>query len=431
MLEQRWRNTVAAHPHDLALREAATGRSWTFASLAAAADAEALPADDRPVFPGGTGPEFILQLLRAWRAGRVVCPMEPGQAEPEIPAPPPGIAHLKLTSGTTGRAKCVAFSAAQLAADADQIVATMGLHRSVPNLGVISLAHSYGFSNLVLPLLLHGIPLLLAPSPLPAAVVAAAEWSGEAALTLPAVPAMWRAWHEAKAIPPNVRLAISAGAVLPLHLEADVFAQWGLKLHNFLGASECGGIAYDRSTVPRTDPALVGEAMVGVRLACADDGRLEVRGAAVGTGYWPEPSENLSAGRYVAGDLAEIGPDGQVFLRGRAGDVINVAGRKVMPEVIEAALRAHPGVRECLVLGLPAEAARGEAIAAVVASSPELDETSLRDFLLARLPAWQVPRRWRLEPALTPSHRGKLSRAEWRQKLLAEPLPATGPVSES
>jgi long-chain acyl-CoA synthetase len=41
----------------------------------------------------------------------------------------------------------------------------MGLRPDWPNLGVISLAYSYGFSNLVLPLLLHGIPLFLAPSP--------------------------------------------------------------------------------------------------------------------------------------------------------------------------------------------------------------------------------------------------------------------------
>lgn len=423
MLEQRWRNTVAADPHAVALREAATGRAWSFAALAAEADAVVLPADERTVFPCGTGPEFILQLLRAWRAGRVVCPLEAGQTAPTVPPPPAGIAHLKLTSGTTGQAKCVAFTAAQLAADADQIVATMGLRRDSPNFGVISLAHSYGFSSLVLPLLLHGIPLLLAPSPLPAAVLATAQLAGETALTLPAVPAMWRAWHEAKAIPPNLRLAISAGAVLPLNLEAEVFAHGGLKLHNFLGASECGGIAYDRSAIPRTDPACVGEPLAGVQLAVAVDGRLEVRGAAVGTGYWPEPSDSLCAGRYLAGDLAEIGPDGSVFLRGRAGDVINVAGRKVLPEVIEAVLRLHPGVRECLVLGLPADASRGETIAAVVAGSPDLEETSLRDFLLARLPAWQVPRRWRLEPALTPSHRGKLSRAEWRQRL-TRPLPA-------
>src|SRR5205823_14680500 len=99
-------------------------------------------------------------------------------------------------------------------ADAENIVETMGLRREWPNLGVISLAHSYGFSNLVTPLLLHGIPLLLCDSPLPEAVRRAAI--GAEAIALPAVPALWRAWHEAAAIPPNVRLAISAGAPFPL-----------------------------------------------------------------------------------------------------------------------------------------------------------------------------------------------------------------------
>ena len=88
-------------------------------------------------------------------------------------------------------------------ADAENIVATMGLRADWPNLGVISMAHSYGFSNLVLPLLLHGIPLILAPAPLPEIIRRAAE--NEPAITLAAVPAMWRAWHEADAIPPGVR----------------------------------------------------------------------------------------------------------------------------------------------------------------------------------------------------------------------------------
>src|SRR5204863_4900590 len=113
---------------------------------------------------------------------------------------------------TTGVPRLVAFTAPQLMADAGNIVQTMGLRPDWPNLGVISLAHSYGFSNLVLPLLLHGIPLLLLDSPLPEAVRRSAEL--HPAITLAAVPALWRAWHEASAIPANVRLAISAGAPL-------------------------------------------------------------------------------------------------------------------------------------------------------------------------------------------------------------------------
>ena len=103
--------------------------------------------------------------------------------------------HLNITSATTGAPRTIAFTGEQLAADADNIVATMGLRPDWPNLGAISLAHSYGFSNLVLPLLLHGIPLFLPPSPLPEVLRIAAPDAPD--LTLAGVPALWRAWHEA------------------------------------------------------------------------------------------------------------------------------------------------------------------------------------------------------------------------------------------
>src|SRR4029079_19267730 len=128
---------------------------------------------------------------------QVVYPLEHEQTPPMIPATvPTGVVHLKTTSASTGPARIIAFTAPQLMADAENIVSTMGLRPDWPNLGVISLAHSYGFSNLVLPLLLHGIPLVLVPTPLPEAVRRTAE--SEPAVTLAAVPALWRAWHDAK-----------------------------------------------------------------------------------------------------------------------------------------------------------------------------------------------------------------------------------------
>src|SRR5262249_51217796 len=152
----------------------------------------------------------------------------------------------------------------QLMADAANIVQTMGLRPDWPNLGVISLAHSYGFSNLVLPLLLHGIPLVLSGSALPESVKRAAIRQSD--ITLAAVPALWSAWLEAVTIPPNVRLAISAGAPLSRALEKQILETCGLKLHNFYGSSECGGIAYDASTILRTDEMLAGTPLCNVEL---------------------------------------------------------------------------------------------------------------------------------------------------------------------
>src|SRR5437879_2752521 len=415
MLYELWRQIVREHRHERALCDLASGRSWTFGQFDAAVESTAVTAD-AILFPQGISADFVFTVLRAWRAGKVTCPLEPGQTAPGFSRLPSGSVHLKTTSATTGAPRLIAFTAEQLAADADNIVATMGLRPDWPNLGVISLAHSYGFSNLVTPLLLHGIPLILVDSPLPETVLHAAMTDEH--ITLPAVPALWRAWHEAKAISSNVRLAVSAGAPLPLPLEQAVFEATGVKLHNFYGASECGGIAYDASSIPRTDAACVGAPLRNVQLSVNQEGCLEVRSRAVGENYWPAPSPDLSPGCYRTSDLAEL-RGGLVFLRGRSSDLINVAGRKVSPESIERALLTHPAVGECLVFGAPSEESdRSEIIVACVAMKSGAAADELKQSLLEKLPAWQVPRRWVFLDSLPTNQRGKLSRAEWRRRLL-------------
>ena len=412
MLYERWRQTARARTAETAVREFPAGRRWTFGELALAA--ERLPATEEPLaMAQGQGAEFILDVLRAWRDQKVLCPLEAGQSPPTLPLPAPPVVHLKLTSATTGPARAVLFTGEQLAADAGNIVATMGLQADWPNLGVISLAHSYGFSNLVLPLLLHGIPLVLA-SPLPETLRAAAREMPR--LTLAAVPALWRTWHETGAIPPQTRRAISAGAPLSSALERRIFAAQGLKIHNFYGATECGGIAYDATEQPRAADACAGSPLCHVTLSLNPAGCLCVASRAVGLGYWPEPGAALGHCIFHTSDLGTL-RDGQVFLGGRLSDQINVAGRKVSPASIEQVLGTHPGVRACAVFGLPsAEADRSEVIAAVVVPRATVAAGELKYFLLARLPAWQVPREWRFAASLGENERGKISRAEWRRK---------------
>jgi long-chain acyl-CoA synthetase len=413
MLYERWHAISSERRKDLALQEFASGRRWTFGELFNA-------GATRPMVGGpfvharGQTAEFILDILAAWRENKTACPLETGQNPPAFP-PPANCLHLKSTSATGGAPRWVAFTAEQLAADADNIVCTMSLRPDWPNLGMISMAHSYGFSNLVLPLLLHGIPLILAPAPLPE-IIRRASQNG-APLTIAAVPATWRAWHEADATSQNVRLAISAGAPLPLNLEQSVFARLGLKIHNFLGSSECGGIAYDAQKTPRTDGAFVGTALRNVNLSLNTEGCLTVSSRAVAEAYWPEPSQTLGNGVFQTSDLAEFS-EGKVFLLGRLGDQINVAGRKISPERIERTLLTHPGVRECIVFGAPSRnAERSETIVAMVAS--DQPESELKHFLLERLPAWQVPRDWQLVDSLPSNGRGKLSRSECRRRWLA------------
>jgi acyl-coenzyme A synthetase/AMP-(fatty) acid ligase len=397
------------------MRDLASGESWTFSDLDRESEAP-LPSHLGIIFPQGNGPQFIISVLRAWRSGTVVCPLEMQQQPPDLPLPPKHCCHLKITPAGTGAGRVVAFTGEQLAADAENIVTTMGLRPDWPNLGVISLAYSYGFSNLVLPLLLHGIPLYLVPSPLPVALRCAthADWN----LTVAGVPALWHAWHKAGAILSNVRLAISAGAPLPLSLEREVFDEHGVKIHNFYGCTECGGISYDTSSRPRAGDSLVGQPLKNVAVEIGDDGFLRVRSRAVAETYWPEKEDTLSPGEFRTGDFAEI-RNGEILLRGRADDHINVAGRKVLPTVIEEALLGHEAVEDCVVFGVPSENAdRVDLIVACVNASRAGVKEELKQFLMQKLPGWQVPREWWFVNSLKSNGHGKPSRAHWRKTFL-------------
>lgn len=416
MLYDAWQTIVQAHRDKVALVEA--GYKWTFAQLAAEADAKR----DLPpiVYPTGISSRFIIEVLQAWRNNRVVCPLDSAQQlVPQTSARlPTDCVHLKTSSGSTGESRFIAFTAQQLQADATNIMATMGLRPDWPNIGTISIAHSYGFSNLVLPLLLHGVPLVLCPSRLPEAFRSVCL--GFDALTVAGVPALWKVWHDAKVITPNIKLAISAGAPLPIDLERSIFDATGVKIHNFYGASECGGICYDSSTSPRGQGNEVGTPMCNVQIDANSDGCLRVRGKAVGLGYWPSPLPALENGVFQTADRVEI-KDGRVILLGRENDLINIAGQKISPEVIEQALLKHPLVRECVVFGVPSDdSTRHESIAAFIASKAAVTEEDLKQFLLQTIPSAQVPRHWRFVPSIADAQRGKISRFQWRQRFLAD-----------
>ncbi|MFN7139913.1 MAG: AMP-binding enzyme, partial [Limisphaerales bacterium] len=93
------------------------------------------------------------------------------------------------------------------------------------------------------------------------------------------------------------------------------------------------------------------------------------------------------------------------------------------PEAIERSLLKHPGVKECLVFGVPnIEAERSEIIVGCIAAQEDVRADDLKRFLLAELPAWQIPRDWWFVSSLQVNDRGKLSRTEWRRRYLKSKL---------
>ena len=329
----------------------------------------------------------------------------------------PDADFLKLTSGTTSAPRAIRFRAHQLLADCDQICVTMGFAPDDLNFGAIPFSHSYGFSNLLTPLLCRGVPLVATDDRLPRAILDGLASSG--ATVFPGIPVFFQKLAEMESAPalPRLRLCISAGAPLPRLVGERFTARFGLKIHTFYGASECGGIAYDASNDASNDEryedGFVGTAMSGVTISPMEDGRIAVRSAAAGDGYFPDTDDDaMRGGCFTPGDLLEWTPCG-LTITGRASDFINVAGRKLSPAAVEKCLLECPGVREAVIFGVPS-ALRGEEAVACVAGDG-IDTASVLRFCHEHLSPWQVPRDIWIVPEIAANDRGKISR-----RLLAE-----------
>jgi len=321
---------------------------------------------------------------------------------------------FKLTSGTTSSPRMVRFRSEQLLADCDQICETMRISDVDLNFAVIPISHSYGFSNLLTPLIARGVPMVLSSDRTPRAVLD--DLARTSATVLPGMPVFYQAFCEMTEIPklPKLRLCISAGAPLPLAIAKRFREQFGLSIHSFYGASECGGICYDREATLEVE-GFVGSSMKKVDVEMidpnAESSQIRVHSAAVGDGYFPEPDEEkLGKGVFVPDDLLVSVGDGFKIV-GRVSDVINVAGKKVNPAEIEETLLRFPGIRQAIAFGRES-AVRNEEVAACVMGDVDVDGGCLLEFCRKNLSAWQVPKRIFIVESIPTNERGKISRRE-------------------
>ena len=123
-------------------------------------------------------------------------------------------------------------------------------------------------------------------------------------------------------------------------------------------------------------------------------------GGNIPMGYYKDPDKSAATFRTVdgrrysiPGDHATVDTDGTVQLLGRGSACINTGGEKVYPDEVEAELREHPSVLDCVVVGVP-DTRFGEKIVAIVelVAGATLDEDELRGWCRERLAGYKSPR---------------------------------------
>ena len=318
---------------------------------------------------------------------------------------PPGTALVKLTSGSTGRPRGVCFTEEALFTGIGQIAEGMGISRADRVLIAIPLSHSYGFDSGVLSLAVVGTPLVLASGRFPRPLIAALAEAQ--ATVLPMVPPLVHALGRT-AWPPGLplRLAISAGGPLGDESARQFRRRSGRPVHQFYGATEAGGITFERWPEEPAAAGAVGHPLPGVEVELDAGGSVQVRSGANLTGDLGT-AEGGGTRVVRTGDRGAWTPEGRLRLVGRNTEILNIGGRKVPAASIEAALRGLEGVEEAAAVGVEDPVRGDRVIAFVVTSRDRLD--------ISRLPAVLAPREVRRVERLPYTERGKLDRARLRE----------------
>ncbi len=339
------------------------------------------------------GSELVLQNTRLTAAERAA------QVLSVAAIPPAGEpAVILFTSGTTGGPKAARLARDTLEANARAANEVLQVDRRSRFLCVLPLFHVGGLGTLVRCELAGAAVLLHERFDAQAVARELREGATHASLV---ANTLARVLETSSHFPPVI-VAVGGGPVPRPLLERARNA--GLRVVQTWGMTETCSMA----TCERPDDAdgtTAGPPLPGFEIRI-DDGEVLVRGPALMRGYLGQDPPRGSFFR--TGDLGELDAKGRLSVHARRTDLIDSGGENVYPAEVEAALLAHPDVREAAVLPAPDERWGQVGVAYVVTTATD-DE--LREFLRARIARYKVPARFVRLAELPRSAAGKVDRS--------------------
>jgi acyl-coenzyme A synthetase/AMP-(fatty) acid ligase len=237
---------------------------------------------------------------------------------------------------------------------------------------------------------------------------------------------------QARAACARLRFVNSAGEILPPALMQRWKDHTGADVLDGVGTTEITHL-FVINRPGEAVPGSCGRIVDGFRHEILDDalkpvskgeiGNFWVYGPSVATQYWNKPEktrETMRAGGVRTGDKVYEDEHGNIFMVGRADDMLRVGAIWVSPAEVEGALVSHPAVSEAAVIGFPDEQQLVKPKAYVILRDPKSWpdaaklESELKEHVRKQLPGIKVPRWIEAVTELPKTATGKIQRFRLR-----------------
>lgn len=312
----------------------------------------------------------------------------------------PDVCLVQASSGSTGKPKVIGRSSAALLAELERYAVLEGMPGAGERVLLLnSVIHTMGLVGGVLHGLNSGAQMVF-PSRMRAETLVKTARATEASAIF-GVPMHFALL--ARSVPaavPSLRLAVSAGELLPLKIWTQFRERYGLPISPVYGTTETGIIAADLIT--GAEPPVLGMPTAGMDVDVVA-GELRVRMEC--TPYlWSDRADRFHDGWLRTFDRCDRDSvNGVLSYRGRADSVVAIGGLKVDLTEVEQTLLLHPHVREAVVVF-------DDVIEAYVGGDAALTAADIADWCRSRLADFKVPKVFRLSGAVPRNANGKVIR---------------------
>lgn len=345
------------------------------------------------------------------------------------------VADILFTTGTTGAPKGVALSYNNLSAAARNINAFIGNTSSDVELLALPVSHSFGLGRLRCSLSKGATVVMLGTF---ANVKKFFKEMARCQVTMFAmVPASWGFIKKMSGkyigkFADQLKFIEIGSSFMPVDDKEQLMSLLpNTRICMHYGSTEASRSAFMEFHTYKDNLLSIGKASPNVEIkiftsqgtpaALGEEGEVCVKGEHVTCSYWNETPERFASdfydGYFRTGDCGTMDAEGNIYLKSRIKEMINVGGKKVSPMEVEDILNTIPGIKESACIGIPDPGiVLGEVVKAFIVADDNLSDEEIMQQLRPQLEVYKLPVEIERINAIPKTGSGKIQRLSLKKK---------------